>query len=49
MDSKLAEWIEAGIILLPTVSKTELPRSPVRLEEGAAARLLDKDRGELDR
>ena len=49
IDPKLAEWIDAGIVLPPTVRKTKLPTSPVRLEEGTAERLLDEDRGEPDR
>jgi antitoxin (DNA-binding transcriptional repressor) of toxin-antitoxin stability system len=49
IDPKLAEWIEAGVIVSPTVQKTKLPASPVRLEEGVAARLLDEDRGDADR
>jgi len=49
MDPKLAEWIDAGTVSPPTVAKTKLPASPVRLDEGTAARLLDEDRGEPDR
>jgi len=46
MDPKLAGWIDAGVVTQPTVGKTKLPSSPVRLEEGAAAQLLDQDREE---
>jgi antitoxin (DNA-binding transcriptional repressor) of toxin-antitoxin stability system len=46
LDPKLAEWIEAGIISPPAAGKTKMPASPVRLEQGSAARLLDADRGE---
>ena len=49
LDPQLAEWIDAGIVSPPTVRKTKLPASPVRLEEGTAERLLDEDRGEADR
>ena len=49
IDPQLVEWIDAGIVSLPTVRKTKLPVSPVRLDEGTAERLLDEDRGELDR
>lgn len=49
MDPKLAEWIEAGIVTPPSVRKSRLPVSPVKLAEGTAARLLDEDRGEADR
>jgi antitoxin (DNA-binding transcriptional repressor) of toxin-antitoxin stability system len=49
MDPKLAEWIEAGVVSPPTVKKEKLPASPVRLEEGTAARLLDEDRRGADR
>jgi antitoxin (DNA-binding transcriptional repressor) of toxin-antitoxin stability system len=48
MDPKLAEWIETGIVSPPTVRKTKLPVSPVRLEDGIAARLLDEDRGDSE-
>jgi antitoxin (DNA-binding transcriptional repressor) of toxin-antitoxin stability system len=44
-DPRLAEWIEAGVLSPPTVRKSKLPPSPVRLAEGTAARLLDADRG----
>jgi antitoxin (DNA-binding transcriptional repressor) of toxin-antitoxin stability system len=46
VDPKLAEWIEAGLVSPPTVRKAKLPASPVRLEEGAADRLLGEDRGD---
>jgi antitoxin (DNA-binding transcriptional repressor) of toxin-antitoxin stability system len=49
MDPKLAEWLDAGVVSPPTVGKTKLPASPVRLDEGTAVRLLDEDRGEADR
>ena len=44
IDPKYAEWIEAGVVAPPTVAKSELPASPVRLEDGVATRLLDEDR-----
>ena len=46
MDPKLAEWIDAGVIRMPTAPRSKLPVSPIRLEDGIAARLLDEDRGE---
>ena len=46
MDPKLVEWIEQGIVFPPTAKKTKLPISPVRLEEGIVALLLDEGRGE---
>jgi len=49
LDPRLAEWIDAGIVRPPTTTKTGLPVSPVRLEEGIAVRLLDEDRGGRDR
>jgi len=49
IDPKLAEWIDAGIVSPPQLRKTKLPDSPVRLDEGLAARLLDEDRGAPDR
>jgi len=49
MDPKLAEWIDTGTVSPPTMRKTKPPASPVRLDEGSAARLLDEDRGDPDR
>ena len=49
IDPRLAEWLDAGIVSLPTVRKTKLPTSPVQLDEGTAERLLEDDRGESDR
>ena len=46
MDPQLAKWIDAGVVSPPTVRKTKLPDSPVRLEDGTAARLLDEERGD---
>ena len=46
IDPRMAEWLAAGIVTLPTVRKTKLPTSPVRLDEGTAERLLEEDRGE---
>jgi len=40
------EWVQSGVVLLPTREKTPLPPSPVRLEEGTAPRLLDETREE---
>jgi hypothetical protein len=45
LDPKLAEWMETGAVIPPSVEKKKLPASPVKLEEGAAARLLDEERG----
>lgn len=49
IDPQLAEWIGAGIVSPPSVRKSRLPVSPVRLDEGIAERLLDEDRGEPER
>ena len=49
MDPRIAEWIDSGVIVPPTAGKTSLPNSPVKLEDGVAARLLDEDRGEAGR
>ena len=49
IDPQLAEWLDAGTVSLPTVRKSKLPTSPVRLDEGTAERLLDEDRGEPGR
>ena len=46
MHPQIAEWIDAGIISPPSVAKTRLPTSPVKLADGTATRLLDADRGD---
>jgi hypothetical protein len=46
IDPKLVEWIDTGVVSPPSARKAKLPTSPVRVEEGAAARLLDEERGE---
>ena len=45
----LAAWARAGVVTLPKRAKRPLPRSPVRLSKGTAARLLDEDRGDRER
>ena len=45
-DPIVTEWIREGIVVPPSRKKTPLPESPVRVEEGLAARLLDEDRRE---
>jgi hypothetical protein len=40
----LAAWVRAGIVTLPKRPRTPTPKSPVRLPDGTAARLLDEDR-----
>jgi len=49
LDPQLASWIDSGVVVPPTVSKSNLPVSPVRLDEGIAQRLLDDDRNETER
>jgi hypothetical protein len=49
IDPALTEWIDTGVVAPPTVQKTKLPVSPVRLDEGLADQLLDADRGDTDR
>jgi antitoxin (DNA-binding transcriptional repressor) of toxin-antitoxin stability system len=44
IDPRLAEWIDAGVVVPPGAAKTPLPRSPVRLPDGTATRLIDADR-----
>lgn len=46
IDPVLAEWIDSGVVSPPATPKTKLPPSPVRLPDGVAARLLDRDRGD---
>jgi len=45
-DPILTEWLEAGVLVAAIRKKTDLPVSPLRVEEGAARRLLDKNRDE---
>jgi len=45
-DPVLAEWISEGVVTPPSKKKTPLPRSPIRVEEGTAMRVLEDDRGE---
>jgi hypothetical protein len=49
MDPKLAEWIDAGIVQPPTVPKTNLPLSPVSLDDEVVARILREDHKDSDR
>jgi hypothetical protein len=42
----LMEWAEAGLVALPTVEKMPLPVSPVKLQAGTSAELLNRDREE---
>ena len=45
MHPRLAEWIGAGIVRLPTSKNRTLPKSPVRLPPGTAKRLIDDAAG----
>jgi len=45
----LAAWARAGIVTLPTRAKTPTPRSPVRLPDGTAARIVDENRRDRGR
>jgi hypothetical protein len=45
----LAAWVRAGIVTLPKSAKTPTAKSPVRLPNGTAARLLDEDRRDRGR
>ena len=38
-NSVLAKWAQTGVVTLPKRAKTKLPKSPVRLPKGTAARL----------
>ena len=44
--SVMDEWIKEGRVVPPSAPKRALPRSPVKLKEGASRQLLDQDRGE---
>ena len=43
---ELKAWIREGTLVPPARPKAPLPPSPVRLPEGTASALLDRDRGE---
>ena len=45
-DPVLAAWERAGIVTLPTRPRSPLPKPPIRLAKGTAAKLLDEDRGD---
>ena len=45
----LAAWVRAGIVTLPTSKKTPMEKSPVKLPDGTAARLLNEDRRDRGR
>jgi antitoxin (DNA-binding transcriptional repressor) of toxin-antitoxin stability system len=44
----LAAWVREGVVTLPKRPMTPVPKSPVRLPNGTAARLLDEDRRDRD-
>ena len=44
--SMFDEWVEAGRIIPPKAPHGPLPKSPIRLPDGTAQRLLDESRGE---
>ncbi len=46
VDSVMDEWVRAGRIVPPRTSRAPLPASPVHLDEGTAADLLEEERGE---
>lgn len=48
-NSLLASWARSGVVTLPKRAKAPLPKSPVRLPKGTAARLLNEDRGDEGR
>ena len=45
----LAAWARAGIVTLPTRAKTPTSRSPVRLPDGTAARIVHDNRRDRGR
>jgi antitoxin (DNA-binding transcriptional repressor) of toxin-antitoxin stability system len=49
VSDRLAAWVRAGIVTLPTSKKTPMEKSPVKLPDGTAARLLNEDRRDRGR
>jgi hypothetical protein len=45
----LAAWVRAGIVTLPKRAKTPAPKSPVRLPDGTAARIVNDNRRDRGR
>ena len=45
----LAAWAREGIVTLPTSKKTPTPKSPIRLPDGTAARIIDENRRDRGR
>jgi len=45
----LAAWVRAGIVTLPTSKKTPTPKSPVKLPDGTAARIVNENRRDRGR
>ena len=48
-DPVVREWVRDGLVVPPSMKKAPLPVSPVHLEEGTAAALLERDREEGER
>ncbi len=46
MEPTLADWVEHGVVSLPTAPKQPLPASPLRLPDGTGRRILDDLRDE---
>ncbi len=46
VNSQLLDWIQEGVVSLPTAAKQPLELSSVKLPRGMAEDLLDKDRKE---
>jgi antitoxin (DNA-binding transcriptional repressor) of toxin-antitoxin stability system len=40
------EWIREGTLIPPRTAKVPITKSPVRLREGTAQRILDEERGQ---
>jgi prevent-host-death family protein len=42
----MQQWVDADKLILPVGSRKNVPSSPVTLQEGTAAQLLERERGE---
>jgi hypothetical protein len=45
----LVAWVRAGIVTLPTSKKTPMEKSPVRLPDGTAVRIVNENRRDRGR
>lgn len=42
----LSDWVQAGLVTLPSAERTNITKSPLRLKSGISVELLNQERGE---